>query len=187
MINYFSQYLVNQYSQNGEDGVIQFILNRLGLTNGVAVEFGGTDGYFCSNTALLREQGWEVHQFDGQPSGPVKHMFITEDNVNELPKCNFLSIDIDGNDYGVWKAYKGTPEVVIIEIHSGKNPIVDDFSPDSCANYSIMLKLGLEKGYFLVCHTGNLIFVRNEFRHLFPEVIGDGLSNYQDYFLLHWQ
>ena len=78
-----------------------------------------------------------------------------------------LSIDIDSYDYQVWKSLKNyTPKIVIIEIHSGINPYVNDHihTPGRFDGTSFfpMLKLGIEKGYQLVCHTGNMIFIRNE-------------------------
>jgi hypothetical protein len=50
---------------------------------------------------------------------------ITRENVNQLltkapvpPEIDFMSIDIDGNDYWVWDAISVTsPKVVIIETH----------------------------------------------------------------------
>jgi hypothetical protein len=90
-----------------------------------------------------------------------------------LPK-NFdvLSIDIDSHDYWLWKSLtKYSPKVVVIEINShiapGKKQVqqLDDGdagASGSGSSFTSMLELGKEKGYTLVCHTGNMIFVRDD-------------------------
>lgn len=159
-----------KYSQFGEEGIIQEVIKRLKIGPSVAVEFGGADGYYCSNTALLRDQGWTVHMYDIHPgSDIVRPLTITPANVNLLPDCTILSIDCDGPDYEIWKSYKKKPAMVVIEINSGKDPNVDHYDPSTGANYSIMKKLGEEKGYFLLCHTGNLLFILNQYKGLFPD------------------
>lgn len=170
MLDFVLKYGYNTYSQNGEDGIIEECIKRINPDLKVAVEFGGVDGVFCSNTASL---GWKRFLYDIEPSDfSVEKKEITPENVNQLPECEVLSIDIDGNDYEVWKAYEGKPAIVIIEINSSLIPEDDHFSIGKGSSFSTMLKLGIEKGYFLLCHTGNMIFVLNEYKDLFPEVKG---------------
>lgn len=156
----------NIYSQNGEDGIIEEIFRRLKITNGKACEFGASDGYWLSNTRKLMDEGWYCVQLEASNG-----QYVTEGNVNELvPQAlDFLSIDIDGNDYAVWKVYTGKAKVVCIEINSSKDPDADSFTPQDGANYSIMLKLAKAKGYELLCHTGNLLFVQRKYKKLFPD------------------
>ena len=45
-------------SQYGEEGVLDAILDRIGVHNGFLVEFGGYDGMDMSNTRILAERGW---------------------------------------------------------------------------------------------------------------------------------
>jgi hypothetical protein len=164
------QFSVNIHSQNGEDGIISEALNRIKPKLKQAVEFGGADGFYCSNTALLREQGWKVYMYDLKDCPPyVMAKQITEKNINELPKCSVLSIDTDGEDYNLWKAYTGKPDIVIIEINSSLDPDQDHFTLDEGANFSIMNKLAKSKGYFLLCHTGNNIYILNEYKELFKD------------------
>ena len=40
----------NYYSQNGEDGVIDFLFKKLKINSGVLVEIGAWDGIHLSNT-----------------------------------------------------------------------------------------------------------------------------------------
>jgi len=49
-------YKVN--SQFGEEGIIDHIMNVIGIQEGFLVEFGGFDGVAMANTRLLAEQGW---------------------------------------------------------------------------------------------------------------------------------
>ena len=75
---------------------------------------------------------------------------------------------------------------MIVEIDSSYSPEFIGFNPDGAGTYRNTVELGIEKGYFLLCHTGNLVFVANEYRELFPEIEGDGLSNAELYFKRDW-
>lgn len=184
MQTFAKKYGNNTFSQNNEDGIISEILKRLKKKKGIAIEFGAADGFYCSNTANLK--GWTKHLYDINPSGEVEYKNITPDNVNELPKCDLISIDVDGNDYKIWQAYEGKPDVVVIEINSSFKPDEDHWSMEKGCSYKKMVELGISKGYFLVCHTGNLIFCLNEHKELFPEITGDPLTDVKDYFNYSW-
>lgn len=184
MLDFVKRYGINIHSQFGEDGIISEILKRLKLNHGVSVEFGAPTKTYCSNTANL-DNLWQKFYYDIDPAETgIMKKEITPANINELPGCDIISIDIDGNDYNIWFAYKGKPRIVIIEVNSSVLPTenlpVSDLQHGTC--YKQMLLLGIAKGYFLVCHTGNMIFVDKKYRSLFPEITGDGLSNYELYF-----
>jgi hypothetical protein len=184
MLEFTNKYRGNiKYSQNGEESIILEVLRRTNLKPGRSVEFGGCDGYYCSNTRLLEEHGWEVRMFDVNPtSALVEKREITPANVNNLPDCQILSIDIDNDDLLVWQAYKGLPDIVIIEINSSLSPHCWEVPGNRGCSYLPAVTEGLKKGYFLLCHTGNEIFVLNKHRHLFPEILGDGIGNCELYF-----
>jgi len=83
-----------------------------------------------------------------------------------------LSIDIDGNDYHVWNALqKYNPIIVIIEIGSGVPPPIEYIYGEENnttlvlenTTFQSMLNLAISKNYSFVCHTGNMIFVRNDY------------------------
>ena len=115
------------YSQCGEDGVLEFLFRELGVRAGSFVEFGAKDGRSLSNTANLRlHHGWTGLLMDAgaAPDDPlVRREFVTAENIEallaryEVPRdLDLLSIDIDGNDYWVWKAIEGwCPRVVVVE------------------------------------------------------------------------
>lgn len=188
MLTFAQKHAHNRYSQNGEDGILNECIVRIQPHFDHAVEFGAADGEFCSNTLnLYHHKMWDVVMYDLVANPPlVEAKEITPENVNEIPDCSVLSIDIDGNDYLVWMAYQGKPDIVIIEINSSLPPMREHFTKDRGASYITMLKLGIAKGYFLLCHTGNLIFILNKHRHLFPEIEGDGINNYELYFNKNW-
>lgn len=50
----------NDYSQYGEDGVLEAIFNVIRPSNKWCLEVGATDGIFFSNTRRLLEQGWSA-------------------------------------------------------------------------------------------------------------------------------
>lgn len=185
MLEFAKKYHKNVYSQNGEDGILEECIRRMGLT-GTSIEFGAPDRFFCSNTAALPES-WTKLYYSDKASEGVEEKFITPDNVNDLPNCQLLSIDIDGNDYKVWEARWQAPPIVVIEINSSCPPgdiIISD--PNHGTTYTPMVELGIKKGYFLLCHTGNLIFIRKDYRYLFSDIEGDGLENSEKYFNKSW-
>jgi hypothetical protein len=133
----------NVNSQSGEDGIIEAILDRLGISTGWCVEFGAWDGRHLSNTRALIDgknfnavmieangKSFEVlkRAFEGQPQVHCLKRFVgfgPEDNLDtflrETPcPLNFdvLSIDIDGNDIHVWAAMERyRPKLVCIEFN----------------------------------------------------------------------
>jgi len=173
------------YSQNGEDGILQLIFHKIGVTNRYFVEFGVGNGTIC-NTGYLREKhGWKGLMMDaaGGNSG-IKKEFITAENINGLfrkhkvPRdFDLLSIDIDFNDYWVWKAIEGySPRVVVIEYNGSVPPDESravryepqrqwDGSDYYGASLLALAKLARKKGYRLVgCDRMgvNAFFVKDE-------------------------
>ena len=129
------------FSQWGEDGIIQFLVNKIEIPNKIFIEFG-VENYTESNTRfLLQNNNWSGLIFDGSrdninyiKNDPIywrynlkaECAFIDRENINRLISNNgisgdigILSIDIDGNDYWVWEAINCvTPCIVICEYNS---------------------------------------------------------------------
>lgn len=184
---------MKDYSQYGESKLLYDIFEIIGTENKYVVEFGASDGYWLSNARLFIELGWDSLQMDGIKASQngVKFELITMENVNEIfkkynvpQKIDLLSIDIDGNDYWVWKELTCESNVVVIEYNSNFN--VDEsyalkYNPSHDFNKSggfysasvkALVKLGHDKGYFLhkeTSHT-NLIFVNNNFKDKLTEL-----------------
>lgn len=104
------------YSQNGEDGVLLFLLLWVfgyeEIKDVKYLEFGAEDGGEV-NTRLLRELGATGVLFDRSYENPKINLFkhaITPWNINNLLTAHsstdiaVLSLDIDFNDYHVLKA-----------------------------------------------------------------------------------
>lgn len=183
------------YSQGGEDGVINEIFNRIGTTNKFCVDLGAYNAVESSNVAHLIDQGWSGILIDGSaksanPKVEVFNHFVTAENVNDLlrahncpQKFDFLSIDLDGNDFWVWQALEFEPRALIIE-YNGHVPAnvssVIDYEPDFQfkwtdyfgASLLAFKELGAKKGYTLVYadRAGvNCLFVHNDFKNFFDE------------------
>lgn len=135
----------NVYSQNGEDGIISEIFNRLsGQVNSKqwCVEFGAWDGIHLSNTArLIRELGYKAVLIEGDSTKvaelrtnfPDENVIAIEafvdfeganslDNILErtpIPRdFDLLSIDVDGVDYHIFDSLRRfIPKVVCIEFN----------------------------------------------------------------------
>jgi hypothetical protein len=174
-------------SQCGADGVLLRIFECIGASTRYFVEFGAKDGCIESNTAHLRiDQGWSGLLMEGDAERvrhPVRTEFVTAENVNALfakyrvpSDLDLLSIDVDGNDYWIWKAIDGYhPRVVVIEYNIFFGPSVCktipynaefhwDKTPYHGASLAALHKLGREKGYTLVhaeSYAPNAFFLKN--------------------------
>jgi len=135
------------FSQFGDDGIIQHLLRLVDLRAGEErfIEFGVED-YLESNTRfLLVNDNWRGLVLDGSARnidyirGHELHWrydltavqaFIDAANINGLIRdagmagsIGLLSVDIDGNDYWVWKAIDCVePVIVVSEYNSLMGP-----------------------------------------------------------------
>lgn len=129
------------FSQWDEDGIIQFLINKIDIKNKIFIEFG-VENYTESNTRfLLTNNNWSGLIIDGDINNinyikkdPIYwasnlkacHSFITRNNINKIISDNgisgqigILSIDIDGVDYWVWEAINNiSPDIVICEYNN---------------------------------------------------------------------
>ena len=181
--NWLSGFAENQNSQNGEDGILEKILEVIGASKGWCVEFGAWDGRHLSNTYNLIQNEYSavliegstsrhaelVRNFAGNPRVIPVHAFVGFDADTGLDSIlagtgipedfDVLSIDIDGNDYHVWNAVtQYRPKIVVIEY----NPTIPsniefaqepDMSISQGSSILAHKNLGLQKGYELVCVT----------------------------------
>jgi hypothetical protein len=210
------------YSQADEDGIIQEIFNRIGTTNRTFIEFGVETGVECNTVKLLLE-GWRGLWIDGSATH-ITHIrtnfathvdagrlqtleaFINAENINALFEqggvtgdIDLLSIDIDRNDYWVWKAIEVVrPRVVVIEYNATLRPplsLVVPYDPRALwngtsffgASLEALTRLGREKGYRLVgCSFSgaNAFFVRNDAAgdHFFDPATSEELYEPPRYF-----
>jgi len=159
------------FSQNGEDGIIAEIFNRIGTTRRTFVEIGVGNGLEC-NTAYLLWKGWKGLWVDGDAqalaaanvefreaiaSGSLQIVqdIVSGRNIADLLRrvgvpmeFDLLSIDIDRNTYFVWKALdQFKPRVIVVEYNSTIPPsdefcVTDD--PDAMWNGSFYFGASLK-------------------------------------------
>jgi len=207
---YLDRYGYKVYSEADEDGMIAEIFKRIGVTNKKFVDFGAGNG-LCSNSHFLLHQGWSGIWIEGSKqqcenickafSFPIQqkrlsviNAFITKDNINDLigsgddalnGEIDFLSIDIDGNDYWVWKSITCiSPRVVIIEYNAKFPPTFEwimeydenhiwERGDEHGASLKAFEVLGQELGYQLVgtsTNGVNAFFVKKDLaENFFPE------------------
>jgi hypothetical protein len=191
------------FSQWGEDGIIQYLISKIAIENKVFIEFGVQD-YSESNTRfLLVNDNWRGLVIDSS-SEFIKYIraqdyywkydltavcdFVTVDNINDLIKnagimgsVGILSIDIDGNDYWIWRAISVIlPQIIIVEYNSSFGnqhavtiPYQAEFSREKAhfshlywgASLPAFCRLASQKGYIYVGSNSagsNAFFVRKD-------------------------
>jgi hypothetical protein len=213
------------YSQNDEDGIIQEIFRRIGTSDRRFVEFGVQTGVECNTVKLLIE-GWRGLWIEADPMmvGIMRRSFassldagqltlfdnlVTAENINALltragltGEIDFLSIDIDYNDYWVWRAIDVVrPRAIAIEYNAAYRPplaITVPYDPNGRwdgsnyygASLEALVRLGREKGYALVgCSIAgvNAFFVRADLagdRFLTPATADEHYEPPRHYFHL---
>ena len=212
------------FSQWGDDGIIDFLVDYLHIKSKTFIEFGVQD-YTESNTRfLLMNKNWTGLIMDGSEENinyvkqdeiywkyqlKAVNAFITSENINQLITGNgfageigLLHIDIDGNDYWVWKAITCiNPVIVIVEYNSvfGKNkpwtvPYKADFYRTSAHHSNLYFGSSLlslvdfaeQKGYeFIGCTSSgnNAYFIRkDQINGIKPVTIDEGyvLSKFRE-------
>ena len=142
------KYGFKAYSQFDEDGIIQEIFRRIGVTNKTFLEIGVGDG-LENNTLFLLLKGWKGVWIDGdsknikaiqnkfsflQDSGRLrtKLAWVDKDNIDFLiqdlglpQEIDLLSLDIDGNDYHVLENVVFlNPRAIVLEYNARLPPPV---------------------------------------------------------------
>ena len=202
------------FSQYGDDGIISYLIDTVVPPVRKFVEFG-VQSYSEANTRfLLVTRNWSGLIMDGRPdlqallrADPifrrhdlkVRSAFVTAENINDLlvqegfdGEIGLLSIDIDGNDYWVWRALRtANPTIVVSEFNSAfgpSHPWTVPYAPSFDrtryhhsnlvygSSITCLCDLAEEKGYsFVGCNSAgnNAYFVRkdrlNGLRVLSPE------------------
>lgn len=211
MHNQINVYERKVCSQFGEDGILEEVFRRVGTTHRYFVEFGAADGLGSNTLYLLTHKGWTGVMIEGDPGAysklranlaaypgllPANH-FLTRENIAavfqllQVPReFDLLSIDVDGNDYWLWKELRAyAPRVVVIEYNEYHRPPdrwVMAYNPnhrwDGTSYYGASLAslaaLGSDLGYALIgteSNGVNAFFLKRDclgaagFRELTPE------------------
>lgn len=184
------KYKSDVYSQNGEDGIINAIFERIDTTSKICCEFGAWDGIHLSNCRNLILNGWTAVMIEGDEvryndliktyknneSVYCVNKFVDavnnslgailiENNINDL---DFLSVDIDGLDYEIFETLDVRPKVICIEVNAGHNPensvrLSKEVAKNNVGqSLEIFLQIAKDKGYDLVCYNGNAFLIRTD-------------------------
>lgn len=176
------------YSQWGDDGIIQWLIHKIPGLPKRFIEFG-VDNYLESNTRFLMvNNNWSGFVMDGSAEKikwlkrrkwfwrynlTAKNAFLTVDNVDALVRdwsqgsdVGLLHIDVDGNDYWLWKAITSiVPPIVIVEYNAlfgPDRPITIPYDPEffrykahhsgqyAGASLQALTHLAMEKSYCLI-------------------------------------
>jgi hypothetical protein len=193
------------FSQNGEDGIIAEIVRRVGNDfHHSFVEFGAGNGRAGNCLILADVLSWPglfiepavvdfdylISKYEYTNRVRVLNDFVNPTNIDSLvrsagmDRLGVLSIDIDGNDFYVWKAMEIRADLVIIEYNGSLNlsseltqPLSDLPWDGTCffgSSLGALVSLGKSKGYTLI-HTEltgtNAFFVADEHMHAFEDLV----------------
>jgi len=147
-INTFEDIEFRVFSQWGEDGIIEWILQNLPVEHKTFIGFGVANYREANTRFLIENRNWKGFVMDGSEANiqalrsdnlywrfdlTAVAKFITRENINRVIEENgfsgplgILSVDIDGNDYWVLESIDCVdPGIVICEY----NPILGDKYP----------------------------------------------------------
>ena len=181
----------NTYTQFGDNGIINKLLEELNITSGVVVDIGAWDGIYLSNVFDL----WNNKNFNAilveADSGKANSLLQLSNKTSKIEAYNtavssdrnssscieqiinkskfdisndnlvIINIDIDGDDYGVFNSVKDYKPIIFIVETAGGWDWNTEYIGQG-ASLKSLTNLANEKGYTLVCCNGNAYFVRND-------------------------
>ncbi len=197
------QQQLNVFTKENEDGILLYIFSKIGIGSKFFVDIGSNDCINSNCANLAFHHGWSGVFIDGNSTVLNRgkyiykqrfkhtnqqfefiHSIVTTGNINNTLKDaqivkepDLLCIDLDGNDYHIWKAITViNPKVVLAEVQMEKG--LQEFVPDYDTEFELyeddrpkgasplsMQQLANEKGYRLVAANKggyNLFFVRED-------------------------
>jgi hypothetical protein len=138
------------FSQNGEDGILQYLLALVGTTaRRRSVELCAAEGIECNTANLIVNHGFHGLLVDGGDellhvgrhfyeigrdtwfSPPVlAQRWVTAENVNEIVtsagfsgEIDVLSLDMDGVDWWIWRGLEAAnPRIIVAEYNPALGP-----------------------------------------------------------------
>lgn len=151
-LNNINKYEYKKTSQNNEDGIIEFIFNKIGLKKINFVEVGFD--FYQNNSLNFLDKVNKGLLIDGSEDKVIKlnsiinllypskdisvvKQFIDKDNLNLIinehfnkdEEIDFFSLDVDGNDYYLFENLKNRPKVICIEYNFWFGPEVKCSTP----------------------------------------------------------
>jgi hypothetical protein len=191
----------NEYSQHGEDGMIGAVMGWIGIIalHGRCVEFGAWDGIKFSNTARLWKAGWsaDLIEADEKRFKELEKAVVGAKDVRVMcerigiiegtrwyePRCvagysgmDLVSIDVDGNDYWIFKGSPPGPKLYVVEYNTtipGWMDVVTPYASDNNFGCSLgaLVRVADEKGYAHIGDTkSNGFFLRKDLLNKIPKL-----------------
>ena len=135
------------FSQNGEDGIIDFLIKNLLKSNKYFIELGSADGLQNNTTWLLLVKNYHGLMIDGNKNLEIiakrhviqnsigsnyKSIFVNLNNINLIKDFSLylnpdlFSLDIDGNDFHIAnKLFEMgvRPKIFVVEYNSAFGPV----------------------------------------------------------------
>lgn len=132
------------FSQNGEDGILLYLLALCGWEHRRFLEIGIQDGWECNCSNLAKHLGWEGWFIEGNPADAelarehfrvdphlqhrnvkVVSSYVTLENLNGMLAeqgvtgqgmggVDLFSLDIDGMDWWIWQALESLQPRVVV-------------------------------------------------------------------------
>jgi hypothetical protein len=184
-------YARDEYSQNGDDGIIERVFSVISGAPGLCCEFGAWDGIHFSNTRALALQGWRAVMIEADPDkfSELDANYSENDRVaclramvddgrNRLDtiladagirdRLDFLSIDVDGLDYFILESLEVGPVCIAVEVNAGHPPERRELVPRQIAAGNVgqplaaFVELAGSRGYRLIGYNGNAYFLHED-------------------------
>ena len=201
MNNFLFNNFKNVFSDNGEDGINEYLLQLLNLEHGILLEIGAWDGFNCSNIASLwsNNNNFKAILFEIDSSRMNKQKLESEfDNVEcivsnvpsenslqhyinksrfEVTNDNFVlaSIDVDGDDLNVVKSLGEYRPVILIVEPNGD--LFERKNPEGVTASEWNEYLSSTDYCFIGSSgkinqmSGNMYFIRNDYSVFFEEMV----------------
>ncbi len=134
------------FSQNGEDGIIDFLCQQIKHPNRYFIEIGSSYGIENNTAWLAIGKKFNGIMIEGNPKASVQasnlygilnigveciNAFVTKNNISQLKDWalhhapDLFSLDIDGNDYYIAEDIMRSgfkPKIIVVEYNSAFGP-----------------------------------------------------------------
>ena len=204
-------YKKSNQSENGEDGILNYIFDKLNIKSGRYLDIGSKGGIYNSNTFMLFKKNWKGYyiesdlyifkdlvenfkKFENKISIIKEEFDLSDKNVidNILDKSNIstnfdlINIRYNNLEYQLFESLnKYRSKVFCIYIDPLIHPFLDNVNKNDNKSYLnnlfFLKEIADKKNYFIICYTGYLILIDNLYKPLFKEYIKDIKEIYNEF------